>query len=869
MIRAVACRWPSWRAVLTMAAVVAGVIPAPAASGQDDWRIESRPFASVAVSSWKAQESPVARDEAGRPTLLRQGIGLSCLTRVFEVDLDATPVVEVVAAPGNAAWRLTAVRADAAGPDEDIVLADGQTEGLCRRNVRDRLYLRGRQHLRVRLILWGWSGSDPQRLTLARAGFVGEAAEADAAGLSGLMQERHERVLARAASMGPLRHEHPSLRYRAAARPQLRERALGAWRPFAVSALSAAAAPAAAPAVVLTAEAMRGSEWRPQTLALAPPVAPALAAGQGWSPWGAGMGASVEGTWRALYWHFTSALMIGSAVTADDRFAEQARRWALAVSRWQFWRQPHYATFDFATSYPLQNLCQWYDIGHAAMSEAERAEVREAIAALARGLYLNALTGHGSIYNDLRGNHTAVTFCGLGTAGLVLLDEHPEAPAWAALAEQFMLDAFAEHRSGAWTESPCYGNYGVSEWFRLAELLRNTTGHDHFRDPFLKRYADFSLMISDWDGINLAYNQGGQGSRWNHWVFFGIAREWRSSETQWLAAFDLAERPDDYVGYGDAFWWVDPDLPAARPSERNAGRAFEDVGVNVWRSGWEDDATILLHHCGRKGQHKEQIMNHVTLYAHGRRLLRDGLGSSTRDHNVPVVAGQAQNTWHPGETLRYHSDEHCGYALGALPSYSRGARRHVLYLRAGVVCLIDDLDLGAAPGTTAEFLLHPNGRSAVDGGVLRVTSGDVVMDALVADPDGTVFPIAVTAREQTAFATHDVVATRRGQGPTRTVTLLRFGPASLMTEVSWTVAAGEGYLDLRRGDEHWRLGLAPGPIAAGWSTDAALWLCRLDDGSPAVGMAIGATPAAAVVVQTPRGPRRGNGAVSWADEAGL
>ena len=58
------------------------------------------------------------------------------------------------------------------------------------------------------------------------------------------------------------------------------------------------------------------------------------------------------------------------------------------------------------------------------------------------------------------------------------------------------------------------------------------------------------------------------------------------------------------AGYGDAFWWADPTVPSRRPTARNVGATYPDVGVNVWRSGWQDDATILLHHCGRKGQHK-------------------------------------------------------------------------------------------------------------------------------------------------------------------------------------------------------------------------------------------------------------------------
>ncbi|OGV66828.1 MAG: hypothetical protein A3K18_30275 [Lentisphaerae bacterium RIFOXYA12_64_32] len=840
-------------------------LSAPYAKAQEeDWRIESRPFASGAPTAWKAVPDQSVRDATDRPVLLRKGIGLSCLSRVFDVDLDSTPGLEIVTVPGNAAWRLTAVPVDSALPDDDTLLADCQAEGTCRRNVKERMGLSGRQRLLVRLTMWGWGGSDQQCLTLEKAGFVAERSETDADGMSGLMLTRHQAVLERAATIRPVKQAHPSLRYRDAEKQLLRQRAYSDYRPFAAAALAtidSIATEKALPDVRLDSELLSGSQWRQYPLRLAPPQAPALSPGKGWNLFDRVPG---EDSWRPLYWHLTSQLVIGSALTDDPVFAEQAKRWALTVCRWKFWCQPGYAYFDFGTSYPLQNLCQWYDIGYGRMSEEERTEVREAIAQLAHGLYLNALTGHGSIYNDLRGNHTAVSFCGLGTAGLALIGEHAEAAQWVALAEQFMLDAFAEHTSGAWTESPCYGNYGVSEWLRLAELLRNVTGRDHFQQPFLKRYADFSLMISDWEGRNLAYNQGGEGSRWNHWIFFCIAREWRYPEAQWLALFDLHDNPTAYMGYGDAFWWVDPSLQAVRPTERNAGRSFDDVGVNVWRSGWEDAATIVLHHCGRKGQHKEQNMNHFTLYALGQRCLPDGIGTTTRDHNVPVIAGRNQNNWGPGQTLMYHTDTRCGYSLGdASQAYGCPARRHVLYLREGLVCLVDDLDLGEAPAKTAEFLLHPNGQTRVSGNVVKVESGDVVLRGLFADLNGTLLPVTVNEREKKRFATHDVIATRSEQGPTRTVTFLRFGPKNQIAEAPCTVEPGAGYLDLRCGPERWRLGFGPGPIVPEWSTDAGLWLCRLDGGIPSVVMAVGTAADAPVSIQARTETVAGTGCVSW------
>ena len=813
--------------------------------------------------SWVvSEETPKVGD--GEIVFERPRAKRKCLSRVFEVDLDRTPALEIVTDRGNAHWRLTGQ----VGGEAELVLADYQTEGICRRNVAKRLFARGQQRVAIRFIMWGWGASDLQRLVLKRVAFVtgGEECEADA--LGGLMLERHQKVSARAEGLRPIRHEHPSLRYREGEKAGWQRRAHTTHRLFAKGELSIVERldeEKAKPAILLDENLRKGDphKWRGLWLQLRPPEPPALRPGEGWDPF---EGVGVTATWRTLSWHTFSHWVIGSALTDDPVFAEQARRWVVVMARWCFWKRPTYIHFDFGTAYALQNFAMGYDIAHHLMSEGERAEVREAIAQLARGLYLNTLTGHGTIYNDLRGNHTAVTLCGLGLAGLALLGEHPEAPQWVALAEQFMLDAFEEHTSGAWTESPSYGNYGVNEWLKLAEMLRNVTGRDHLKHPFVKRYGEYQLMICDWEGRNLGYNGGGCGQRWNHWIFFYIAKECRWPEMQWLANFCLKE-VEAFSGYGDAFWWVDPTLEARRPTARNVGKHFEDIGLSVWRSSWEDDCTILLHHCGRKGQHKEENMNHFTLYACGQRILPDGLGGRTINHNVPIIAGRKQNKWGPGKTLTFHTDGRSGYSLGdATRAYGPKTLRHVLYLRPGVVVIVDDIALSSSRSVPIEFRLHPNGETVTQGNAFRVTAGDVTLVGICVDENGEKLPIDVAPRKKRRRATHDVVAKRQGRGATRTITLLRSGRRSeLGTEVVRT-EKGDGCLDFVMGLERVRVGTEPGQVARQCATNAGLWVARIVSGRPVAVLAASVEGDDGVWLDHDGIRTQGEAAVSWASD---
>ena len=841
--------------VVVLAACVTSVAQVPAPN-RDDWQIHS-----WNSGAWtKSDRLPEA---AGNAILFARNGKRECIARTFEVDLDKTPVLEIVAGAGNCHWRLSA----GIEGQEELLIADHQVVGTCRRNVSQRLAATARQRVCVRLTMWGWGGSDKQQLLLQRAAFIVAGADVDATGLGGVMIERHAAVLRRAETIACVRHAHPSLRYRQEQKRDLIRKARSTHALFArsvVKVLDSLAAEKVKPTYRLEGELLTKTShaWREGLLQLHPPEPPELGPGQGGRIFG---DARPESTWRVLCWHDFSRWVIGSALTDDPAFSEQAKRWILAMARWRFWQHPEYVYFDFATAYALQNFASGYDIANAVMNEAERSEVRAAIAQMAKGLYLSTLTGHGTIYNDLRGNHTAVTMCGLGLAGLVLLEEHPEAGQWAALAEQFMIDCFEEHTSGAWTESPSYGQYGIDEWLKLAEALRNVTGRDHMKHPFFTRYADFSLMIHDWEGRNLGYNGGGWASRWNHWIFLRIADELQRSDVQWLANFCL-ESMEQMHGYGDAFWWANPALDARRPTASRVGNLYDDIGLSVWRSGWEDSATILLHHCGRKGQHKEENMNHVTLYAKGRRMLPDGVGGRTADHNVPMIGGRKQNKWGPGRTPAFHSDERSGYSLGdATRAYGPRTLRHVLYLRSGVLVLVDDIKTSGRRPVEISAALHPQGDTALAGEGFRVDNNGVQMIGAFSDGLGQVLSPVITPRTKAKIATHDVSVTQTAGDGVRTISCLRFDTEDALPGNTMTVSARDGAIDFHVGSEVVRVGTAAGMIEGQISTTGALWVARLVNGQATDILAVASEPLQEAEIREQGKRIQGRGCVSWSN----
>jgi hypothetical protein len=841
-----------YRTVFTIMTLIAAATAAIAAPLEVEWQRQK-----PGGDGWVSAEASFAPDAEGVVTVTRGAPHHARFTATVTADLGATPCLDLHAHASNAQWRLTG--SFAGGPE--VVIADRQTVGHCRRHLADLFDAQAEGQLRLHLHIWGWANRASHYVRFTPA-VVAACEPSDADELLGAMQREHARMQRRAGEMRQRREGHPRLRFTEDDREHWRQ--LVAEHPEygapLVSIIEDIEARKAEEPYVLTSESRR--QRRPaygeNLLSVRPPEPPEFARGEGGDPF-PGLNA-----WRELYWHNFSHWLIGAALSDDPAFVQQAKRWALALARWRFWLNADYIYFDFNTSYPLQCLCSAYDIAHGSMTEAERAEVRGAIATLAHGLYLNTISGHGSIYNDLRGNHTAVTMCGLGMAGCTLMGEDERAPLWIALAERFMLDTFEEHTSGAWVESPSYGTYGVSEWIRLAEIMRNVTGEDYLDHPFLRRFAEYQLHVADWEGRDLGYNGGGAGQYWNQWAFFAIAREWQDQRFQWLA------HPSDEAplaaGYGDTLWWVDPDLPAQHPAEVLTGRHFADIGLSVWRSGWSDEATILLHHCGMKGQHKEENMNHVTLYARGERLLPDGVGGKTWDHNVVVIDDRIQNKWMPGATLAYHCDDRSGYSLGDAQSAYSGWRRQVLFLRPDLVVLIDDISLGDRADHDVRFMLHPNGETSAEGPLLRVRSGETMLQAMTVLPDGTPLPMTAEEREDRPRATHDAWASYTGRGDLRAITLLMVSPTPDPPTPA-VEATGDG-LRIAHGDREWTVGLSSGEIAAGFSTNADLWLARMTGGTPESILIPGSGEMGDVSAEltTPAGVLSGSPAMSWGAE---
>jgi hypothetical protein len=749
--------------------------------------------------------NPWNRLRKGPNTLVRA-------TTTFSHDLAKEPWLEIEVPRASMAWRLTG----AVGDGPEVLLADAQLAGSLRLDLAAALHVTGVQSITLHVY-----ASPPRREIDFGARFLATSTPSRAEVALGDLATVHGRALADAVGLTSITPGWPRLWWNRGNRAAWQKRAgpdlaglagmLKAKTPFVVD-------PSKGPDQLLD-----------HGLAFHPPLR---------DPNAAPADPSYAYMTRDLLWSGYNQWELAAAVSDDPEIVAQARRWTLDLAASRFWEVPGWAAWDDGTAFSLQSLAEGYDVAHDAMTPDERAQVRGAMHAIATNFYWNIVVGNGYIENDLRSNHAASSLDGLAMAGLVLLGEDPDAPAWVGLAEVKMKDAFAIHTSGASWESPAYGRFGTDEWFRLSTTLANVTGREHRNDPFFKKHADYDVAVADWDGRDLGYNQGGPHQWWNQWVLLGIAAFTRDPTHQWIGSPD---HDDEGSGYGERLFYYDPTVPREKPAGRNVGTLFSDIGLAVWRTGWNKNDTLVGFHDGpRPATHQDRDAGEVTLYGRGHRFLSDGLGALSVDHNLVSWDNQQQDQYQGGSMSRFYQDPRAGAATGDY----QGWRRVVLYLRPDVVVLVDRLNVfDQQPDRVALSTFHLTAdKVGLDKSTFTAVEGD-------------------TALQGTIVLDNDVVPDGRlGPGPSGAKTVAwRFAGAgkpsvNAITLLSLSGATEAGAVTVTRDGSAWtfetttakvRVGLGKGTIVDGVSADAEVWAARVDPGGPRTAVACGGAHALA------------------------
>ena len=247
----------------------------------------------------------------------------------------------------------------------------------------------------------------------------------------------------------------------------------------------------------------------------------------------------------------------------------------------------------------------------------------------------------------LNSNWTAVLNSALGFAALAWRSvDAREAEAWLRRAREVtvrMLDLAAEE--GAGVEGAGYWLYCFGSLQDLVEALRNVDGDDLYAHPFWQRCSRFLPYLalpdlSAWVPYADTGRRGMGGSAFLH----GVAARLRDPLAQWFGNAILRK-------HGGVSWrnllYYDASVPEQPLDAEPPCRVFRSIHLASFRSGWDDDATLLLFKGGSNAwSHTHLDLNAFFIAAGGERLATDPGPEPYSVHLWHSVMPAVSTAWH-------------------------------------------------------------------------------------------------------------------------------------------------------------------------------------------------------------------------------
>lgn len=430
----------------------------------------------------------------------------------------------------------------------------------------------------------------------------------------------------------------------------------------------------------------------------------------------------------------TSAYLL----TGEERYGRAAVRWGLAAAA----LDPDGATSprvsDFADGACTRAMALVYDSCFDLLTEAQRRQLRDAMAVRARRFFGRAINRlEAKVFSAHIWQHILAEYA---DAAWAMLGELPEAQRWAAYVYELWVARFPclGGDDGGWANGVNYFTTNIESLLVLPALHRRLGGVD-LRDHPWYRAAGHSLMYA-WpaggipDGFGDGCDRRGAPPRTVGYLAECLALRFGDPHVLWYARQVLG-KDGSPAGLSARLLWhrLHRPAPATRPRPASPGdlpqaRAFRDIGVVSMHTALAETARDLV--IGFRASpygatnHMHACQNSFNLHFGGRRLFANsgyyiaygdphfrGWYKHTRGHNSVLIDGKGQvfGAAGCGWIARYLHGRQISYCLGdASRAYGDAGlttfRRHLALLRPSTVVIYDEL---AADHPAAwSWLLH-------------------------------------------------------------------------------------------------------------------------------------------------------------------
>jgi len=486
-----------------------------------------------------------------------------------------------------------------------------------------------------------------------------------------------------------------------------------------------------------------------------------------------------EQLWQRSVGNAMPHVAMAYLMTADKRYLDAAKEWALASCAYPTWGHGRIDGMDLAAGHQLFGLATVYDWCYHDLDEASRRQIRDTLIKRASAMFRAAATEKVWWRRSYLQNHLWVNACGLAAAGFALFDEGEEARLWIGLAlYKFRRTMDALGPDGASHEGVGYWEYGAEYMLKFMHLADEMLGVDLYDHPWWRN--------TTWYCQYLSLPRGGWASRSyivdladcprTHWygpdhILRGLAGRYRNGHAQWLAEqIDKAN-----IDAPSARWlnliWYDPAVPAMPPETLPTLHHFEDMGIVSARTGWDGREALVVFKCGPfigheaiddfsydpGGGHVHPDGGHFTIFANNQWLIRDDgyQDKWTDQHNTLLIDGAGQlgegRTWFNGtECLLAKArpriifagsseelDHIAGDVTAAYPKSTGLERfvRHLFFVKPDVLIVVDDIAVNRIADLELRLHTESNDCKQQDRGYVVTGEGAVLCVDLLSGED--------------------------------------------------------------------------------------------------------------------------------------
>jgi len=318
---------------------------------------------------------------------------------------------------------------------------------------------------------------------------------------------------------------------------------------------------------------------------------------------------------------------------------------------------------SLGAGYFMESVGLAYDWMYPYMSDELREGVCGTIARQCEGILPLSMEGRDGSGGCFQAHRCWFANMALALGAAAIYEDVPEAEQWLAWGldrlERIVMSASPD---GGWHEGPGYWGFGIPRLFIFTDIYERCSGLQiPAGDDFFRRQTEWRAQHM-FPGLKLTA------------AFGDVGRSAEPPDTKTLLWG--AKRYQDPVAMGlaealnpgpcsEAFnlLWLDEDLPSAAPSEAAPLMSrFDDVGMVLARTSWEDDATyfaITSHPLGGQLQarlnveqnfpggcfHGHPEQGHFILFGRGQELAGDpgySIKKLTINHNTILVDGKGQ-----------------------------------------------------------------------------------------------------------------------------------------------------------------------------------------------------------------------------------